>query len=62
MFYYCRTHYKAVRVWGEENGGHVLRETTSRGLYVLYERGTGPVTKSYCGVPSLKFLLTLVCV
>jgi hypothetical protein len=47
---------------GEESGGHVLRETTSRGLYVLYQRGTGPVTKSYCGVPSLKFLLTLVCV
>ena len=31
--YYCSTYYKAVRVcvW-EKNGGHVLRETTSRGL------------------------------
>jgi hypothetical protein len=32
VFYYCRTYYKAVRVGGEESGGHVLRETTSRGL------------------------------
>ena len=29
--YYCRTYYKAVRVGEEESGGHVLRETTSRG-------------------------------
>ena len=30
--YYCRTYYKAVRGgWGLESGGHVLRETTSRG-------------------------------
>ena len=31
--YYCSTYYKAVREgWGGNNGGHVLRETTSRGL------------------------------
>ena len=31
--HYCSTYYKAVRVgWGGEGGGHVLRETTSRGL------------------------------
>ena len=31
--YYCRTQYKAVRVWGgEDSGGHVLREMMSRGL------------------------------
>ena len=31
--YYYSTYYKAVRVCvGENNGGHVLRETTSRGL------------------------------
>jgi hypothetical protein len=32
--YYCSTYYKAVRVcvWGGDNGGHVLRETTSRSL------------------------------
>ena len=30
--YYCSTYYKAVREGGEGgNGGHVLRETTSRG-------------------------------
>ena len=30
--YYCSTYYKAVRVCvGGEGGGHVLRETTSRG-------------------------------
>jgi hypothetical protein len=30
--YYCSTYYKAVReVGGGGNGGHVLRETTSRG-------------------------------
>jgi hypothetical protein len=34
VFYYCRTYYKAVLVGGEENGGHVLRKTTSRGLCV----------------------------
>jgi hypothetical protein len=29
----CSTYYKAVRVWGGgNNGGHVLGETTSRGL------------------------------
>ena len=31
--YYCSTYYKAVRVGGGgNNGGHVLRETTSRSL------------------------------
>jgi len=31
--YYCRTYYKTVRGGGEEeSGGHVLCETTSRGL------------------------------
>ena len=31
--YYCSTYYKAVRVCGGgNNGGHMLRETTSRGL------------------------------
>jgi hypothetical protein len=31
--YYCSTYYKAVRVeGGGDSGGHVLRETTSRGL------------------------------
>ncbi len=32
--YYCSTYYKAVRVGGGggDNGGHVLRETTSRDL------------------------------
>ncbi len=30
--YYCSTYYKAVRVGGGGSGGHVLRETTSRGL------------------------------
>ena len=29
--YYCSTYYKAVREGGGRNGGHVLRETTSRG-------------------------------
>ena len=29
--YYCSTCYKAVRERGGGNGGHVLRETTSRG-------------------------------
>jgi hypothetical protein len=32
VFYYCRTYYKAVRVGGQESGGHVLWETTTRGL------------------------------
>ena len=33
--YYCRTYEKAVVGGGErEKGGHVLRDTTSRGLYV----------------------------
>jgi hypothetical protein len=30
--YYCSTYYKAVCNGGEDSGGHVLRETTSRGL------------------------------
>jgi hypothetical protein len=31
--YYCSTYYKVVRLGGEgNNGGHVLRETTSRSL------------------------------
>ena len=30
--YYCSTYYKAVRVGRGDSGGHVLRETTSRGL------------------------------
>ena len=31
--YYCSTYYKTVRVCGgREGGGHVLRETTIRGL------------------------------
>ncbi len=30
--YFCRTYYKAVGVCGGDIGGHVLRETTSRGL------------------------------
>ena len=35
IFYYCRTYAKAVSGGGErEKGGHVLRDTTSRGLYV----------------------------
>ena len=39
--YYCSTHYKAVRVGDEgDNGGHVLRETTSRGLCGLVCPGT----------------------
>ena len=37
--YYCSTYYKAVRVGGGDSGGHVLRETTSRGLS---ETVTGP--------------------
>ena len=33
--YYCRTYEKAVSGGGErEKGGHVLRDTTSRALYV----------------------------
>jgi hypothetical protein len=32
VFYYCRTYYKAVLGGGDVSGGHVLRETTSRGL------------------------------
>ena len=33
--YYCRTYEKAVSGEGErEKGGHVLRDTTSRGLCV----------------------------
>jgi hypothetical protein len=33
--YYCRTYEKAVSGGGErEKGGHVLRDTTSRGLFV----------------------------
>ena len=35
VVYYCRTYEKAVSEGGErEKGGHVLRDTTSRGLYV----------------------------
>ena len=35
LYYYCRTYEKAVSGGGErEKGGHVLRDTTSRGLYV----------------------------
>ena len=35
--YYCRTYEKAVSGGGErEKGGHVLRDTTSRGLYVFW--------------------------
>ena len=35
VVYYCRTYEKAVSGGGErEKGGHVLRDTTSRGLYV----------------------------
>jgi hypothetical protein len=32
--YHCSTYFKSVRVggWGIVSGGHVLRETTSRGL------------------------------
>ena len=30
--YYCSTYYKVVGVGGGDSGGHVLRETTSRGL------------------------------
>ena len=30
--YYCSTFDKVVRVGGGDSGGHVLRETTSRGL------------------------------
>ncbi len=30
--YYYSAYYKAVRVGGGDSGGHVLRETTSRGL------------------------------
>ena len=30
--YYYRTYYEAVCVWEGDSGGHVLRETTSRGL------------------------------
>ena len=33
--YYCRTYYKDVREGGGGCGGHVLRETTSRGLCEL---------------------------
>ena len=32
--YYCRTYEKAVSGGGEGKGGHVLRDPTSRGLYV----------------------------
>ncbi len=35
MCLFCSTYYKAVRVGGGDSGGHVLRETTSRGLYGL---------------------------
>jgi hypothetical protein len=34
--YYCSTNYKVVRVGGGgNNGGHVLRETTSQSLFGL---------------------------
>ena len=37
VVYYCRTDDKAVSGGGErEKGGHVLRDTTSRGLYVRF--------------------------
>jgi hypothetical protein len=37
VVYYCRTYEKAVSGGGErEKGGHVLRDTTSRGLYVRF--------------------------
>ena len=32
VYIYCNTFDKAVRVGGGESGGHVMRETTSRGL------------------------------
>ena len=42
--YYCRTYEKAVSGGGErEKGGHVLRDTTSRGLCVR-GRPPGPHT------------------
>ena len=38
--YYCRTYEKAVSGGGErEKGGHVLRDTTSRGLCRRFESG-----------------------
>ena len=45
--YYCSTYYKAFRVWGGgvERGGHVLQETTSRGLREL----VCPCRTSECG-------------
>jgi hypothetical protein len=40
--YCCRTYYKAVRVGEGDSGGHVLRETTSRGLCgLVYPSRTG---------------------
>jgi hypothetical protein len=49
--YYCRTYYKAVRVGGDSRG-HVLRETTSRGLGGLVcpcpSRTNADVCVHYC--------------
>ena len=43
--YYCSTYYKAGREGGGWSGGHVLRETASRGLCELVcpSRTRGPV-------------------
>ena len=49
--YYCSTYYKAVRGGGGgESGGHVLRETTSRGQCELVcpSRTTELGGEGYC--------------
>ena len=49
--YYCSTYYKAVRVGGRGNtGGHVQRETTSRGLcgLVCPSRTSERGVEGYC--------------
>ena len=62
VVYYCRTYEKAVSGGGErEKGGHVLRDTTSRGLYVRFwpphtseRRGGGRVVSKKVGPGNLK--------
>jgi hypothetical protein len=56
--YYCRTYEKAVSGGGErEKGGHALRDTTSRGLYVrVFE--SGHLAKKMRGFVAARFFFS----
>ena len=46
--YYCNTYYKAAHVWRGEGGGHLLRETTSRGGLVCPSSTSERGGEGYC--------------